>query len=80
MDKSKHRGDAATSEVGERGHGLTTLVKTMQSRQQTDFSIQTKQRQRLGCATGLGVVSLPLTQHQPPPAKANTPESASKRL
>lgn len=51
MDKNKHGGDAATSEVGERGHGLTTLVKTTQSSQQKEFSIKTKQQQRLGCAT-----------------------------
>lgn len=50
-DKSKHRGDVATSEDGERGHSLTMLVKTTQSSQQKDFSINTKQQQRLGCAT-----------------------------
>lgn len=67
MAKSKHQGDAATSGVSERGHGLTTPVKTMQSsqrRQQKDFSTEVKQRQRLGHATrqagrsGLAAASL----------------------
>lgn len=69
IDKSKHRGDVATSEVGERGHGLTTLVKTMQSSQRKDFSIKMKQQQRLGCATRPVWFSSSTALNTSPPSK-----------
>lgn len=74
MDKSKPRGDAATSEVGERGHGLTPLVKTMQSSQQKDFSIKTKQQQRLSYAGRLPRFSssTAVNSTQPPPQQRQT--------
>lgn len=85
MDKSKHRGDVATSEHGERGHSLTMLIKTTQSSQQKDFSINTKQQQRLGCATRPAWFSssTAINRTQAPPTTANTHESresASKWL